>query len=47
MLGMDVFDAAAAASWLHGDAGAMFGPGLVAEDLIHILPRALLNVINM
>ncbi len=45
--GMDVFDAAAAASWLHGDAGAMFGLGLIAEDLIHILPRALLNLRDM
>jgi NAD(P)H-hydrate repair Nnr-like enzyme with NAD(P)H-hydrate dehydratase domain len=44
--GMDVFRAAAAAaaSWLHGDAGAIFGPGLVAEDLIHIFPKALLNL---
>lgn len=31
--GMDVFDAAAAACWMHGRAAAHFGPGLIAEDL--------------
>ncbi len=31
--GMDVFDAACAAVWLHGRAAAAFGPGLIAEDL--------------
>jgi NAD(P)H-hydrate epimerase len=31
--GMDVFDAACAAAWLHGRAAAAFGPGLIAEDL--------------
>lgn len=31
--GMDIFDAAQAACWLHGRAGAAFGPGLIAEDL--------------
>ena len=31
--GMDIFDAATAACWLHGQAAANFGPGLIAEDL--------------
>ena len=31
--GMDVFEAACAAVWLHGRAAAAFGPGLIAEDL--------------
>ena len=31
--GMPAFEAAAAAVWLHGDAGAEVGPGLIAEDL--------------
>jgi hydroxyethylthiazole kinase-like uncharacterized protein yjeF len=31
--GMDVFQAACAAVWLHGRAAAAFGPGLIAEDL--------------
>jgi ADP-dependent NAD(P)H-hydrate dehydratase / NAD(P)H-hydrate epimerase len=34
-------DAAAAAVWLHGDAAAAFGPGLIAEDLPGLLPLAL------
>jgi hydroxyethylthiazole kinase-like uncharacterized protein yjeF len=39
--GMPVFEAAAAAVWLHADAARRFGPGLVAEDLIATLPGAL------
>lgn len=31
--GLDPFDAACAASWMHGDAGIRVGPGLIAEDL--------------
>ncbi|HUE65600.1 MAG TPA: NAD(P)H-hydrate dehydratase [Rhizomicrobium sp.] len=38
---MTAFDAACAAAWLHGDAAARFGPGLVAEDLPEVLPRSL------
>src|SRR5579872_6537555 len=37
--GMPAFDAAAAAVWLHREAGRVFGPGLTAEDLPEILPR--------
>src|SRR5690606_20014807 len=39
--GMDAFDAAAAAVWLHGRAAALFGVGLVADDLPDMLVRAL------
>jgi NAD(P)H-hydrate epimerase len=39
--GMEPFVAAAAAVWLHGAAGASFGPGLIAEDLPDLLPRVL------
>jgi NAD(P)H-hydrate epimerase len=39
--GMPGFLAAAAACWLHGAAAASFGPGLVAEDIVERLPRAL------
>jgi len=35
------FDAACAGAWLHGDAAARFGPGLIAEDLPEILPKSL------
>jgi hydroxyethylthiazole kinase-like uncharacterized protein yjeF len=36
--GMPGFEAAAAAVWLHGEAGAEAGPGLIAEDLPEALP---------
>lgn len=42
--GLPPFEAAAAASWLHGDAGLRAGPGLTAEDLdatLHAAIRAL------
>jgi hydroxyethylthiazole kinase-like uncharacterized protein yjeF len=38
--GMPAFEAAAAAVWLHGEAAAAFGPGLIAEDLPEQLPKA-------
>jgi NAD(P)H-hydrate epimerase len=39
--GMPPFEAAAAAVWLHGDAAASVGYGLIAEDLPDRLPDAL------
>jgi hydroxyethylthiazole kinase-like uncharacterized protein yjeF len=36
--GMQAFDAANAAVWLHGEAAREFGPGLIAEDLTETLP---------
>ncbi|MEO8302117.1 MAG: NAD(P)H-hydrate dehydratase, partial [Rhizomicrobium sp.] len=39
--GMTAFDAAACATWLHGEAAARFGPGLIAEDLPEMLPKVL------
>jgi ADP-dependent NAD(P)H-hydrate dehydratase / NAD(P)H-hydrate epimerase len=39
--GMPAYDAACAAVWLHGEAGARFGPGLIAEDIPELVPRVL------
>jgi NAD(P)H-hydrate epimerase len=39
--GMDALAAACAAVWLHGEAGQAVGPGLVAEDLLAVLPGVL------
>ena len=39
--GMDAFAAACAAAWLHGEAASAFGPGLIADDLPEMLPKAL------
>jgi NAD(P)H-hydrate epimerase len=39
--GMDSYNAAGAAVWLHGEAASLFGPGLIAEDLPELLPAAL------
>lgn len=39
--GMAELDAAAAATWLHGAAAAAFGPGLIAEDVVDMLPATL------
>jgi len=38
---MPPFEAACAAAWLHGEAGTLAGPGLIAEDLPELLPPLL------
>ncbi len=40
--GMDPFDAACAAVWMHGETAKLIGPGLIAEDL----PSALCGVLR-
>jgi ADP-dependent NAD(P)H-hydrate dehydratase / NAD(P)H-hydrate epimerase len=35
------FDAACSGAWLHGRAGELFGPGLIAEDLSDMIPDVL------
>ena len=37
--GMDPFEAACSAVWLHGEAASRFGVGLIAEDLPEQLPH--------
>lgn len=44
--GMPAFEAAAAAVWMHGDAGRRFGPGLIAEDLAEMMPAVLRDLLN-
>ncbi len=38
--GMEPFEAACGGVWLHGRAAALAGPGLIADDLVAQLPRA-------
>jgi ADP-dependent NAD(P)H-hydrate dehydratase / NAD(P)H-hydrate epimerase len=45
--GLDPFRAAATACWVHGDAAAAFGPGLVAEDIIESVPGSLRRLKGM
>ena len=39
--GMDSWEAACAADWIHSTAGARHGPGLIAEDLPDLVPGVL------
>ena len=39
--GMPAFEAAMAATWIHAEAARLFGIGLIAEDLIEMLPTVL------
>jgi hydroxyethylthiazole kinase-like uncharacterized protein yjeF len=44
--GMPAFEAACAAVWLHGEAGAEAGPGMISEDLDEALRSALRRLIR-
>jgi len=43
---MPAFEAASAAVWLHGEAAAAIGPGLIAEDLSEALPGMLRRLLE-
>ncbi|PPR25482.1 MAG: hypothetical protein CFH38_00646, partial [Alphaproteobacteria bacterium MarineAlpha10_Bin1] len=45
--GMNAFEAACAAVWLHGAVARHFGPGLIAEDLTEGLPGELARLKSM
>ena len=42
--GMASFDAACAAVWLHGRAAELAGPGMIADDLVAAIPRAIADL---
>ncbi|MFZ4122481.1 MAG: NAD(P)H-hydrate dehydratase [Caulobacterales bacterium] len=44
--GMDAFDAASAAAWLHGRCAEVLGVGLIAEDLPTALPEVLRTLLS-
>jgi hydroxyethylthiazole kinase-like uncharacterized protein yjeF len=39
--GLEPFEAASAAVWLHGRAAELAGPGMIADDLADAIPRAI------
>lgn len=43
--GMDSFEAACAAAWIHAEAGGAHGPGLIAEDLPGLAPTVLARLL--
>ncbi len=43
--GLGPFDAGCAAAWIHGEAAAAFGPGLVADDLPGLIPSVLRSLL--
>lgn len=44
--GMPAFEASCAGVWIHAEAGARFGPGLIAEDLAELLPGVLRDLLT-
>jgi hydroxyethylthiazole kinase-like uncharacterized protein yjeF len=44
--GVPAFEAACAGTWIHAEAGASFGPGLIAEDLAEQVPGVLRGLLT-
>lgn len=44
--GLPAFEAACVGAWIHAEAGASFGPGLIAEDLAELIPGVLRNLLS-
>ncbi|MCD6069849.1 MAG: bifunctional ADP-dependent (S)-NAD(P)H-hydrate dehydratase/NAD(P)H-hydrate epimerase [Microvirga sp.] len=44
--GVPAFEAACAGVWIHAEAGASFGPGLIAEDLAELVPGVLRGLLK-
>ena len=42
---MEIFYAAACATWIHKEAGIILGPGLIADDIPDILPKIIKKII--
>lgn len=45
--GMPAFEAACAGVWLHGRASEMLGAGMVASDIVEIIPKTLKEVLGI
>lgn len=43
---LSAYEAGCAAAWIHGRAGELFGPGLIAEDLPDLVPEVLLELLG-
>ncbi|MBB4040987.1 NAD(P)H-hydrate epimerase [Microvirga flocculans] len=44
--GLPAFEAACAGAWIHAEAGAQFGPGLISEDLAEQVPAVLRELLR-
>ena len=44
--GADAFDSATTGAWLHGAAAEKFGPGMIAEDLLDVIPTILAKLME-